>query len=101
MMEYMAFGKPIVAFDLPEHRYTAQEASLYVADNNELEFARAIERLMDDPELCAKMGQFGQTRIADELNWECSAANLISVYDALLSDGTTQSDGTTLSDGNN
>lgn len=101
MMEYMAFGKPIVAFDLPEHRYTAQEAALYVADNNELEFARAIERLMDDPKLCAEMSQFGQARIAEGLNWECSAANLISVYDSLLPDAATLPDGNTPSDGTN
>ncbi|MDB5058050.1 MAG: glycosyl transferase group 1, partial [Chloroflexi bacterium] len=30
IMEYMALGKPIVAFDLPEHRITAQRAALYV-----------------------------------------------------------------------
>ena len=29
MMEYMALGKPIVAFDLAEHRVTAQEAAVY------------------------------------------------------------------------
>lgn len=84
MMEYMAFGKPIVAFALPEHRFTSQEAALYVADNNELDFAKAIARLMDDPELCAEMGKLGQARIAEELNWECSAANLVGVYNALF-----------------
>jgi len=84
MMEYMAFGKPIVAFDLPEHRFTAHDAALYVADNNELEFAKAIERLMVNPALCAEMKQLGRARIADELNWECSAANLIGVYRKLL-----------------
>ena len=84
MMEYMAFGKPIVAFDLPEHRYTAQDAAIYVADNNELEFAKAIVRLMDDPALCAEMKQLGLARIADELNWENSAANLIGAYRKLL-----------------
>ena len=56
MMEYMALGKPIVAFDLPEHRFSAQQAALYVRPNDELEFARALAELMDDPERRQAMG---------------------------------------------
>ena len=48
MMVYMALGRPIVAFDLPEHRFSAQQAALYVKPNDELEFARALMELMDD-----------------------------------------------------
>ena len=49
MMEYMALGKPIVAFDLPEHRVTAQDAAVYARPNDELDFAQHIATLMDDP----------------------------------------------------
>ena len=48
MLEYMAQGKPIVAFDLPEHRFTAQAAAMYVRPTDELEFARAMAQLVDD-----------------------------------------------------
>ena len=50
MMEYMALGKPIVAFDLPEHRFSAQEAAVYARPNDELDFARQIAALMDAPQ---------------------------------------------------
>lgn len=80
MMEYMALGKPIVAFDLPEHRVTAQDAALYVKDNSELEFAHALARLMDDPEQRTRMGEFGRQRVEQCLTWERSAEALLEAY---------------------
>lgn len=84
MTEYMALGKPIVAFDLPEHRFTAREAALYVRPNDELEFARALVQLMDDPEQRQVMGSFGRRRVETELAWCYSVPALLSVYRKLL-----------------
>lgn len=82
--EYMALGKPIVAFDLPEHRYTARHSALYVKDNNELEFARAIKFLIDSPKLRQQMGAYGRERIETKLSWKHSATNLLAAYDKVL-----------------
>ncbi len=83
MVEYMALGKPIVAFDLPEHRYTAQAAAIYVPANNEMEFARAIAGLMDDPVQRRAMGALGRRRFEAQLSWECSAQHLLEAYSGL------------------
>lgn len=83
MMEYMAVSKPIVAFDLIEHRYTAQDAALYVEPNDELKFAQAIAILIHDPAQRAVMGQFGRQRIENELAWRYSAVNLLAAYHQL------------------
>lgn len=80
MMEYMALGKPIVAFDLPEHRITAQGAALYARANDELDFARKISDLMDDPELRMNLGRTGKERIKNELAWSYQIQNLLKVY---------------------
>ena len=80
MTEYMARGKPIVAFDLPEHRFTAQEAAVYVRPNDELEFARALAQLMDDPQRRNEMGAFGRRRAIAELAWHHSVQNLLRAY---------------------
>ena len=80
MMEYMALSKPIVAFDLPEHRVTAGEAALYARPNDELDFAKQILALMDDPERRKKMGQFGRERIEKELAWPYQALHLLDAY---------------------
>jgi glycosyltransferase involved in cell wall biosynthesis len=84
MMEYMALAKPIVAFDLPENRFTAQAAAVYVRPNDELEFARAVAQLMDDPARREAMGMFGHRRVNTELAWHYSAENLVEAYRRLF-----------------
>jgi glycosyltransferase involved in cell wall biosynthesis len=83
IMEYMALGKPIVAFDLPEHRVTAQDAAVYAHPNDELDFAQQIAALMDDPERRQKMGQTGKQRIEAELAWSHQEKHLLEAYQAL------------------
>lgn len=83
IMEYMAAGKPIVAFDLPEHRFTAQSAALYAKPNDELDFARKIQSLMENPELCQALGQIGRERIVNQLAWVHQEKNLLQAYEKL------------------
>jgi glycosyltransferase involved in cell wall biosynthesis len=85
LMEYMSLAKPIVAFDLTEHRFTAQGAAAYVKPNDELEFARTIAELMDDPARRKKMGQLGYHRMKTELAWQYSIPKLLQVYRDVLS----------------
>ncbi len=84
VMEYMTFGKPIVAYDLKETRFSAQNAALYVEPNNEIEFAKGIAKLMDQPDLRRIMGEFGRQRVARELQWDVVGQNLLRAYEALL-----------------
>src|SRR5712664_3217045 len=84
IMEYMSLGKPIVAFDLPEHRFTAQQAAVYVPPNDERAFARAIAELVDDPRRRAALGVFGRHRIKTQLAWEYSIPNLLGAYGLVL-----------------
>jgi len=84
ILEYMAAGKPVVAFDLPEHRFTAEDSALYVTPNDELEFARALVRLIDDPGLRNSMGKSGRERIERQLDWRYSVPHLLSAYGSLF-----------------
>jgi glycosyltransferase involved in cell wall biosynthesis len=86
MMEYMALGRPVVAFDLPEHRRTADAAAVYARPNDDLEFARAIAELMDDPLRRERMGAFGRARVEQELAWVHSVPHLLAAYEALAPD---------------
>jgi glycosyltransferase involved in cell wall biosynthesis len=83
IMEYMSLGKPIVAFDLAEHRFTAQQAAVYVTPNDERAFAQALLRLMDDPARRESLGGFGKRRISAELAWDYSVPNLLLAYRTL------------------
>ena len=81
IMEYMALGKPIVQFDLKEGRVSAQEASLYSSNHNQVaDFADNILWLLDHPEERTRMGEFGRRRVEKELAWEHSVENLIAAY---------------------
>jgi glycosyltransferase involved in cell wall biosynthesis len=83
-MEYMAMGKPVVAFDLPETRYSAQDAALYATPNRVEEFAAHISALLDDEALRLSMGARGRQRIEDELCWEHTSRQLLLAYEQLF-----------------
>ena len=84
IMEYMALGKPIVQFDLAEGRYSAQQASLYAARNDPVDFARKILELVENEEKRRAMGEYGRRRVLEELEWRHEAPKLLAAYDALL-----------------
>ena len=84
VMEYMAYGKPIVAFDLKETRFSAGDAAIYVRPNEEAEFAKTVAELMGQPELRRKMGAHGRRRVEDELRWARVGKNLLTAYETLL-----------------
>jgi glycosyltransferase involved in cell wall biosynthesis len=80
VMEYMALGKPIVAFDLPEHRYSAGAGAIYAQPNEELDFARQIATLLADAGLRQKVGQAGRARAEASLAWSRQAKALVEAY---------------------
>jgi glycosyltransferase involved in cell wall biosynthesis len=82
-MEYMAFGLPVVAFDLVETKVSAQDAAVYATPNDVHEYATAIVSLMDDPEVRERMGKVGRERVETELAWSRQAPAYVAVYDRL------------------
>ena len=84
IMEYMAYGLPIVCFDLPETRRTAEAAALYVPSPDVHAFAAAVDQLLDDPVSRSRMGRAGRRRIEERLAWQQQAPALVGVYDRLL-----------------
>jgi glycosyltransferase involved in cell wall biosynthesis len=84
MIEYMAFGRPIVAFDLLEHRRTAQDAASYVAEANPLSLALEIRRVIKSETLRLQMSKVASSRFTSVLAWENSGSVLVQAYDRLL-----------------
>jgi glycosyltransferase involved in cell wall biosynthesis len=86
IMEYMALGKPIVQFDCREGRFSAQEASLYADNHNQVaDFAAKILYLLDDSDRRNRMGEFGRRRVREQLGWEYSVEHLRAAYQRALS----------------
>lgn len=84
VMDYMALRKPMVQFDTPEGRYSAQSASLYAIPNNVDDFAERVAELLDNPEKARQMGKQGRTRFLRSLHWGHSVKALYEAYDYAL-----------------
>ncbi|SDF16651.1 glycosyltransferase family 4 protein [Limimaricola pyoseonensis] len=82
IMEYMAFGQPIVQFEVTEGRVSAGPASLYARPNDAADMAAQIARLLADPALRARMGRAGRTRVVRDLGWDGQVPALLAAYAA-------------------
>jgi glycosyltransferase involved in cell wall biosynthesis len=83
IMDYMFFARPIVAFDLRENRFSAQDAAVYVKPNSEDQMATAIEALLADENRRRLMGEYGKARVPTLL-WKNSVSHLLSAYEHLF-----------------
>jgi glycosyltransferase involved in cell wall biosynthesis len=84
VLEYMAFGKPQVLFDLNEGRASAGESAVYVDENSPVKLAEAMNWLLNHPEERARMGELGKKRLNEHLNWGKSVEELLAAYSCLL-----------------
>ncbi len=83
-LEYMAFGMPLVAFDLKETRVSADGSASYVPSGDVAAYAQAIVELLDDDSRREAMGRAGRLRIEEELGWPHQRDAYVSVYDGLV-----------------
>ena len=84
VIEYLSFGRLVVAFELCEYRNTAGDCAVYVEPNDEPAMAVAIRNLICDDERRATMSRQGRERFYDVLAWENSELELIERYRRLL-----------------
>lgn len=85
VMEYMAAGVPIVAFDLPETRVSAGGAALYATPGDVEGFARLLADVLKDPKVADAMRVQAAARIP-ELRWERQVPELLAAYGYVLGD---------------
>ncbi len=84
ILEYMAFGLPVVLYDLTEGRRSAEDAALYAPDRDTAAFAEQILKLIDTPELRSQLGRRGRERIEQILNWGSEKKSLLAAYQKAL-----------------
>ena len=83
-MEYMAFGLPVLAFDLRETRVSADGAGAYATPNDVDDMARLLVELLEDEPRRKAMGAAGRARVEAELAWQHQASRYLAVYDNLI-----------------
>lgn len=80
--EYMAVGRPLVAFELGETRTTAGDAAVFARSIDG--FAAAIDGLFEDDERREAMGRAGRERAVSTLSWARSEESLVAAYERAL-----------------
>jgi glycosyltransferase involved in cell wall biosynthesis len=86
VIEYMAMGCPIAAYDLKETRVSAGEAAAYAPSPTPEALGRCLHDLLEDPERRRQMAQYGRERAVD-LSWQRSAAVLLAAYERAMTRG--------------
>lgn len=84
ILEYMAYARPVVLFDLTEGRRSAGDAALYARPNDPVDFAEQILKLLDSEPLRRQLGEIGRQRIDEKLNWEIEKKALLAAYETAL-----------------
>ncbi|MEJ7764118.1 MAG: glycosyltransferase family 4 protein, partial [Acidimicrobiales bacterium] len=88
-IEAMACGVPLVATDggaLPEVVGTDGEAGLLVPAGDPGALAGALARVLDDPDLRARLGDAGRVRVLERFTWRRCAEATVAHYRAAIAD---------------
>jgi sugar transferase (PEP-CTERM/EpsH1 system associated) len=82
----LAMQKPVVATSLSlEGLDLREDEHVLIADEPE-RFAAQVMRLMEDPDLAARLGRNGQAFVRAEYSWESSALQLDAILRATVND---------------
>lgn len=84
ILEYMAFSRAIVQFDVTEGRYSAQDASVYAKANDPVDMADKIVELLADPLKREQMGSIGRDRVESQFSWNHQVPALVAAYHQVL-----------------
>jgi glycosyltransferase involved in cell wall biosynthesis len=84
IVEAMAMGKAIVSTTLGAEGIEAVPGQDLLVEDQPSAFADAVNRLLSDPELAARMGQSGRTLAVERYSWNGAARALESFYRGVL-----------------
>ena len=83
--EYMALGRAVASYSLPESRVSAGEAAIYATPGDPDSLGRCVADLLDDPGRRSRMGALARERVERELAWQHSEGALLAAYARVLS----------------
>lgn len=91
LFEFMAAGLPVVASDLPNHTWVAEQSGgvLLCQPEDPDSYVRAIESLVADREKAWRIGRSGQTAFRERFCWEQQGPELEAFYSEVVRSRTT------------
>jgi glycosyltransferase involved in cell wall biosynthesis len=86
LIEAMACGRPVLAYDIPGVRSVVSDGQdgLLAKRGDVEDLAEKIDRLLDDPALCREMGRRGRARVEADYTWEQAGVRLERIYLEIL-----------------
>lgn len=84
VLNYMAMGLPVVAFDIPVMREYLGDLGIYAPLGNAKVFADQIEALLDDPARVRRVGSALRERARQLYSWECAGQDLEHIYESVI-----------------
>jgi glycosyltransferase involved in cell wall biosynthesis len=82
--EYMAMGRAIASYDLPESRVSAGEAAAYAKPGDPADLGRTVLELLDDSGRRERMGAAGRAAVRDRLAWQHQVPSLLAAYERAM-----------------
>lgn len=80
VLNYMALGQPVVAYDTPVHREYLGDWGVYAPLGDAQALAQAILELLRDPERRCALGQGLRQRAQHHYSWQGAAAEIDCLY---------------------
>lgn len=84
VLNYMAMGQPVVAYDNPVHHEYLGEWGVYVPAGEIATLSQAIASLLDDPQRRHTLGQQLRQRAASHFSWAPAGAKIAEWYGQLI-----------------
>lgn len=84
VLNYMAMGQPVVAYDSPVHREYLGEWGVYVPSGDVQGFADALADLLHDSPRRCRLGQGLKRRAAQKYSWTMAASRIDQLYRHLI-----------------
>jgi glycosyltransferase involved in cell wall biosynthesis len=84
VLNYMAMGQPVVAYDSPVHREYLGDWGVYVPSGEVVSLAEAISELIHDKPRRCRLGDALRERAAQKYSWEAASERIEDLYRQLL-----------------
>ena len=85
VVDYLAMGRPVVAFDLAESRRLIGHSRADRRSPNRRGAGSGDHRTAADPAETARLGELARAEVdAQDMTWSTSAATLIAAYEGLV-----------------
>lgn len=93
LLNYMAAGRPIVAFEGSFASLVHERTGLCVANGDTNAMAAAILRVLGDPTLARRLGDAAREQVHDGCSWKDAGLRLEAVYERVLREAAERSPG--------